>query len=68
MQKIWKAVVRMFKIVGLKTNTGKKKATVCTPGFIWGHQGEAVYKMRAAGEGSTFRDRKITMVICEECG
>ena len=27
---------RMFERVVLKTNTGKTKSMVCTPGFIWG--------------------------------
>ena len=60
------AVVRMFKKLGLLVNIGNNKAMMCTPGFIWGHQGTAVYKRRAAGEGSKFRERKKTRVSCEE--
>ena len=39
-QKILMEVVCMFKSVGLKTNLGKKKVMVRTPGFIWRKKGE----------------------------
>ena len=29
-------MVRMFERVGLQTNLDNTKATICTPGFIWG--------------------------------
>ena len=59
-------VVRMFNRVVLLTNLDNTKEIMCTPGFIWGHQGTAVYKRRAAGEGYKFRERKKTRVSCEE--
>ena len=42
---------RIFEIVGLQKNLGNPKAMVCTPGLIWGKQGVAAYKKRAAGGG-----------------
>ena len=39
---------------------------VFTPGFIWGKQGTAAYKMRVTGEGAEFLERKKTRVSCEE--
>ena len=44
-----------------------KKSMVCTLGLIWGQQGVEAYKRRYAGEGPTFRERKITRVSFEEC-
>ena len=57
-------VVGMFDRVGLKTNLGKTKSILCTPGFIRGKQGVAAYNRRVKGEGTTFRDQKINRVIC----
>ena len=54
--------------MGLKTNLGKTKVMVCTPGFIWGKRGELVYKRLARREGETFRYRKKTRVSCTMCG
>ena len=62
LQKTLKAMVRMFKRVGLQTNLGKTKTMVCTPGFIWGQQGTAAYKRIATREEETFQERKKTRV------
>ena len=59
--------VRMFKSVGLQKNLGKTKAMVCTPGFIWGQQGESEYKKRATGEAANVLERNRNMVIFKEC-
>ena len=40
---------------------------LCTPGFVWGQQGAALYKRRATGEGGTFWERNKNRVISEEC-
>ena len=61
-------MVRMFERVGFQTNLNKTKAMICTPGFIWGQQGAESYKRKATREGPTFRERKITRVICKDCG
>ena len=44
-------VVRIIEILVLHIKLGKTKATVCTPGFIWGKQGVAAYKKRVTVEG-----------------
>ena len=61
-------MVRNFERVGLHTNLNKTKAMICTPRFIWGHQGAKAYKRRSTGEGPTFPERKKTRVSCEVCG
>ena len=61
-------VISIFQRLGLLTNIVKTKTMVCTPGFVWGQQGAALYKRRATGEGDMFREQKKTKVRCEECG
>ena len=60
-------MVRMFERFGLQTNLNNTKAVICTTGFIWGQQGAEAYKLRATGEGPTFRERNKTRLSCEEC-
>ena len=60
--------VSTFRRIGLYTNLDKTKAMMCTPGFIWGEWEEWDYKRQALVEGSTFRERKKTRVICSMCG
>ena len=60
-------MVRMFERFGLQTNLNNTKAVIFTTGFIWGQQGAEAYKLRATGEGSTFRERNKTRLSCEEC-
>ena len=38
-----------------KITSGKPKAMVCTPGFIWRKWGELEYKQQVTGEGESFR-------------
>ena len=61
-------MVRMFDRVGLQTNLDNTKAMICTPGFVWGQQGDEAYHQGAIGEGPTFRERKKTRISCEMCG
>ena len=62
------AMLRRFERVGLQTNLGKTKATVCTLGFILVQQVAKTYKRRATGERATLRKWKRTRVSCVECG
>ena len=41
---------------------------VYTLGYIWGKWGGHVYKIRAMGEGATYREHKILWVSFSECG
>ena len=63
-----KAVVRIFDRLGLHKNLYKTKVIICNLGFISSKQGVALYKLKATGEGGTFREQKKTRVSCEECG
>ena len=60
-------MVIMFERVGLHTNLIKTKSMVCTPWLICDQQGVEAYKRRSTGEGTTFRESKITKLSCEEC-
>ena len=55
-------MVDMFCRVRLETILEETKATVFTPGFVWGQIGEEAYKRRATSEGATFQERKQTRV------
>ena len=61
-------LTRMFEWVGFYTNLGKTKSMMCTPGFIWGNLGNDYYKRQAMGKGATFRERKTTGGIYDNCG
>ena len=62
------ALVLMFDRVGLQTNLGKTKAMVCTPGFIWVHKVESLYKRWEMGDVAKFMERDQTRVSYEICG
>ena len=48
-------VISIFQRLGLLTNIVKTKTMVCTPGFIWGQQGTAVYnRVVTGGVGANF--------------
>ena len=68
MQAVLTKMEIIFERVGLQENLNKTKAMICTPGFIWGKQGDEAYKRKATGEGPTFWERKRTRVSCEVCG
>ena len=59
-------LVGLFERVGLKTNTSKTQAMVCTPGKMWRCQNKAVYnrRMMGVGEAERYHGRRVKCDIC----
>ena len=57
----------LFARVGLKTNTTKTKAMICTPGYIATQMSDQQYRRRMRGTGQTYRERQRRRVECSLC-
>ena len=59
-------LVGLFERVGLKTNTSKTQAMVCTLGKMRQCQSQAVYnrRMTGVGEAERYHGRRVTCDIC----
>ena len=62
------ALVSLFEGVGLRKNVGKTVSMVCRPCQATGTKLEAAYVRKMTGEGSTYRERQMERVECEDYG
>jgi hypothetical protein len=66
-QESFDTLINLFERVGLRTNTQKTKAMICTPGHISGRQSDYVYERRMTGSGDNFQARQRRRVTCSIC-
>jgi hypothetical protein len=55
LQDSFELLVDLFEWVGLRTNTNKTKAMICSPGFIQTHMSAYTYKHKLTGQGESYR-------------
>lgn len=60
-------LTELFTRVGLKTNTAKTKAMVCTPRYIGNRVSSPLYRRRMTGQCQSHRERQRRRVSCSLC-
>jgi hypothetical protein len=63
-QESFDTLINLFERVGLRTNTQKTKAMICTLGHISGRQSDYVYERRMTGNEDIFQTRQQRRVTC----
>jgi hypothetical protein len=66
-QESFDVLIGIFERVGLRTNTTKTQAMICTPGYISSRQSDDAYKRRMTGSGESFKERQRRKVVCPVC-